>query len=176
VSESYLNRKCGEAILAGAGLRGVTLALREDIERDAVIAEARSWISTRFHHHAAVKGSGVDCAHLVAAVYTHCGVIDAPAIGFYTENWFQHETTERLQHAVAACCVPVDRPERGDLALFRFGHASAHAAIVTDWRGIIHADRTRMVVCEDYVDERGPLERRFTGWWSPKRWHPEAAP
>ena len=52
-------------------------------ERAAVITEARTWIGTRFHHNAAVKGSGVDCARLVAAVYTDCGVISAQSIAYY---------------------------------------------------------------------------------------------
>jgi len=140
-------------------------------ERIAVVAEARTWIGTRFHHAQAVKGAGVDCARLVAAVYTACGVIQVPAIGYYAPDWFLHETTERLERAVAECCVPVERPDRGDLALFRFGRASAHSAIVTAWPAIIHADRGVDRVREDAVDPDGPLGRRFVGAWSPAGWH-----
>ena len=139
--------------------------------RSMVVAEARSWLATRFHHGVAVKGSGVDCARLVAAVYTICGVIDPPCIGYYAPDWFKHETTERLERAIAECCVAVDRAEPGDVALFRFGNASAHAAIVTEWPRIIHADRGLGRVIEDEVEARGPLDRRFSGAWSPRRWH-----
>ena len=143
-------------------------------ERAEVITEARTWIGTRFHHNAAVKGSGVDCARLVAAVYTDCGVISAPSIAYYGANWFDHETAERLELKVAECCVRVDRAEPGDLALFKFGNASAHAAIVTGWPHFIHADRGLQRVVEDMADEHGPMMRRLTGFWSPRRWH-EAA-
>lgn len=145
------------------------------IERLTVVVEARSWLGTRFHHAQAVKGSGVDCARLVAAVYTAAGVIVPPVIGYYAPNWFLHESTERLERAVAECCVSVRDPEPGDVALFRFGHASAHAVIVTRWPQIIHADRGQGRVLEDVVEERGPLERRFVGCWSPRRWHEDAA-
>ncbi len=140
-------------------------------EREAVLIEARTWLSTRFHHGQAVKGAGVDCARLVASVYVTCGVVEPFTIGYYGDRWFEHETTERLLDAVRALCWPVDHAEPGDIALFRFGQAAAHAAIVTDWPNIIHADRGADRVREDVIEARGPLERRFVGAWSPRRWH-----
>jgi hypothetical protein len=44
-------------------------------ERQAVIAEARSWIGTPFHDRARVKGAGVDCLQLLIASYHAAGLL-----------------------------------------------------------------------------------------------------
>lgn len=142
-------------------------------ERTAVLIEAHSWRGTPFHHAAAVKGSGVDCAHLAAAVYERVGVLEDGKIGYYPQDWFQHEDAERLLECVSQFCIEVVRPETGDLVLFAFGRASAHVGIVTEWPEMIHADRTLQEVVTYVVEPEGPFARRLTGYWSPKRWHPE---
>lgn len=143
-------------------------------ERFVVVAEAGAWLGTPFHHHAAVKGSGVDCAHLAAAVYETAGVLEDGKIGFYAQDWFQHEDAERLLERVSQFCAKVEEPEPGDLALFAFGRASAHVGIVTSWPEMIHADRTFGEVMTHVVEPEGPFARRLTGFWSPKRWHHSA--
>jgi cell wall-associated NlpC family hydrolase len=140
-------------------------------EREAVVDEAASWKGTPFHHHAAVKGSGVDCAHLAAAVYEHAGVLEDGKIGYYGQDWYMHEDAERLLDRVSQFCVEVVNPQSGDLVLFAFGRASAHVGIVTSWPEIIHADRTLAEVVTYVVEPEGPFARRLTGFWSPKRWH-----
>lgn len=141
-------------------------------ERASVIEEAQSWLGTPFHHAAAVKGSGVDCAHLAAAVYETTGVLEDGKIGFYGQDWYMHEDAERLLDRVSQFCVKVEQPAFGDLALFAFGRASAHVGIVTQWPEIIHADRMFDEVVTYIVEPDGPFARRLTGFWSPKRWHP----
>jgi cell wall-associated NlpC family hydrolase len=141
------------------------------VQRWVVTALAKAWLGTPFHHHAAVKGSGVDCAHLVAAVYEEAGVLEDGKIGYYGQDWFLHEDGERLRERVAEFCVRVETPEAGDLALFMFGRASAHVGIVTEWPGMVHADRTRGEVVREVVEAEGPLQRRLTGFWSPRCWH-----
>ena len=44
--------------------------------RDAVVAEAKTWLGTPWRHMQRIKGVGVDCANLPAAVYEACGVIE----------------------------------------------------------------------------------------------------
>jgi NlpC/P60 family putative phage cell wall peptidase len=39
------------------------------IIRNTIIAEARSWIGTPYHHQAALKGVGCDCLGLVRGVW-----------------------------------------------------------------------------------------------------------
>jgi cell wall-associated NlpC family hydrolase len=144
------------------------------IDRWVVTALAKSWEGTPFHHAAAVRGSGVDCAHLAAAVYEDAGVLEDGKLGYYAPEWYVHEDAERLLLRVAEFCVKVERPEPGDLALFQFGRVTAHVAIVTEWPGVVHADRMRAQVIRDVIEPEGPLARRLRGFWSPRCWHPEA--
>lgn len=145
------------------------------VERWTVTALATRWLGTPWHHGAAVRGSGVDCAHLAAAVYEEAGILDTMKIGYYAPEWFLHEDAERLLDRVREFCVEVETPGAGDLALFAFGRASAHVGIVLRWPSMIHADRPRGVVTRETVEPEGPLARRLTGWWSPAPWHEEEA-
>ncbi len=66
-----------------------------DEQRKDVVAEARSWLGTPYHHAADVKGHGVDCAMLLVRVY--CDL--RPDRTFdprpYTRDWFLHRDEER---------------------------------------------------------------------------------
>jgi cell wall-associated NlpC family hydrolase len=139
-------------------------------ERFVVVAQATRWLDTPFHHAVAVRGHGVDCAHLAAAVYEAAGVIESKRLPYYSPEWYLHEDAERLLERVREFCVPVHRAACGDLALFTFGRASAHVGIVIEWPAMIHVDRSRGVVRE-VVEDDGPYARRLSGFWSPSRWH-----
>jgi cell wall-associated NlpC family hydrolase len=66
-----------------------------DAERAAVVAEARAWLRTPYHHMGRVKGAGVDCATLLAEIYARAGVVPAVAIPFYPPDWHLHRDAER---------------------------------------------------------------------------------
>ncbi len=55
--------------------------------RQAVIAEAVTWIGTPFHHAARVKGAGVDCLMLLAEVYERAGAAPHVVPPFYVQDW-----------------------------------------------------------------------------------------
>lgn len=107
-------------------------------QRRAVIAEARSWIGTPYHHMAQVRGAGVDCAMFPAAVYAAAGIIAPPEIGFYPPDWHLHRGAERYLERVVAYAAEIDAPEPGDFVLWRIGRAFAHGAIVVAWPRIVH--------------------------------------
>ena len=108
--------------------------------RDAVVAEAKTWIGTPFHHAARIKGAGVDCLMLLAEVYERAGVtagrINPP---FYVPDWHLHRDAERYMEGLLRYARPVDAPETGDVALFRFGRTYSHGAVVIEWPRLIHA-------------------------------------
>ena len=58
-----------------------------DTERAAVVAEARQWLRTPYHHMGRVRGAGVDCATLLAEVYARAGMVEPVAIEFYPPDW-----------------------------------------------------------------------------------------
>lgn len=66
----------------------------------AVVAEAKSWIGTPYHHMARVKGVGCDCLTLLAAVYHKAGVIPTIEIPYYPPDWHLHRSAERYLYGL----------------------------------------------------------------------------
>lgn len=112
---------------------------RSNALRTAVIQEAAEWIGTPYHHAARVKGAGVDCLQILAAVYRATGVIGDVEIPYYVADWHLHRDAERYMEGLLQYAHPVDAPLPGDIALFRFGRTYSHGAIVTEWPRLIHA-------------------------------------
>jgi cell wall-associated NlpC family hydrolase len=141
--------------------------MTEAEERIAVVREARSWIGTPYHHAARVKGVGVDCAMLLAAVYEEAGLVSPILFERYPPGWMLHRDAERLLDAVEARAFPVEEPGApGDLLVYRYGRAFAHGAIIVEWPVIIHAVQRAGVIL-DKVDGAtlcGRERKLFTLW------------
>jgi NlpC/P60 family putative phage cell wall peptidase len=118
----------------------------------AVVAEARGWIGTPYHHRAAVKGAGVDCARLLIEVYAAVGVIEAFDPGDYPPDWHLHRDQERYVAAIARFAAEIApdpasiRP--ADVVVWRYGRTFSHGGVVTGepgrapasgWPWIVHA-------------------------------------
>lgn len=169
-----------------------------EAERARVVAEARGWLRTPYHHMGRIRGAGVDCATLLAEVYARAGVLPGVDVPFYPPDWHLHRDSERyldfvLAHAVEislashdgsrpnsplACAARVPNP--ADLALWRFGRCFSHGAIVIDWPLVIHAYAGRGCVLEDaakahwlaYLGGRrgGAQQPRPVRFFTLKRW------
>lgn len=61
--------------------------MTEQEQRAAVVAEARTWLGTPYHHEACVKGAGVDCGMLLRAVYIATGVMPKFEVESYPRDW-----------------------------------------------------------------------------------------
>ena len=116
---------------------------------EAVIEEAKTWLRTPFHHHAAIKGVGVDCAHLLRAVYVAAGAVEHFEIQEYPADWFMHKHEEIFAGYMDACGARLvdEKPKPADVVLYRFGHCFSHGAIVVEWPLIIHAYFRAGMVC-----------------------------
>lgn len=125
-----------------------------DEQRAAILAEARSWIGTPFHHRARIKGSGVDCAQLVIAVYSACGLIEEFEPADYPPDWHLHRDEERFLNYVVERARQVESPEPGDLILMQFGRCYSHGAILVDDATCIHAFVGRGVELGDLAEWR----------------------
>lgn len=121
----------------------------EQVERQRVIAVAQSYLRTPYHHAGRVKGVGVDCLTLLALVYSESGLIDTPEIPHYPPDWHLHRSTERYLNGLLQYTREVPVPQPGDIALWRFGRAFSHGAIVIQWPQIIHAYVGSGCVLED---------------------------
>lgn len=121
----------------------------EHSQRAAVVAEARSWIGTPYHHRGRVKGAGVDCAMLPAEVYAACGLIPRLDVEYYPPDWHMHRSAQRYLERVMEYAEEVADPLPGDMAMYFYGQAFAHGAIVIGWPGIIHAVLNAQVMEDD---------------------------
>ena len=150
-----------------------------DAERAAVVAEARAWLRTPYHHMGRVKGAGVDCATLLAEVYARAGIVPPVAIPFYPPDWHLHRDAERylgfvLEHAREIAAAPLP----ADIALWRFGRCFSHGAIVIGWPIVIHAYAGKGCILEDasrarwlsQIDERGSAQQRPVKFFRLKHW------
>lgn len=122
-----------------------------------IVACALAWRGTRFVHQGAVKGVGVDCLQLVAAVGRESGALPAdfalPTV--YPRGWFLRDS--RYVDLLLPYLAPIEgTPEPGDVALFRVGRAPAHAGIVVAWPRVVHADPEAGVVVTDALDGGTP--------------------
>ena len=135
-------------------------------QRQAVVAEALTWLRTPYEHQARVKGAGVDCGQLLAGVFAAVGVIPDPEIAAYPHDWHQHRSEERYLANVERFAHQVERdPLPGDIVLFRFDLAISHGAIVVAWPTIIHSYLRQGVVLDDAVRNH-VLRSAQVGVWS----------
>jgi len=157
-------------------------------QRAMVVAEARTWLRTPYHHNQRLKGAGVDCANLPAAVYAAVGLIPEIPPEEYPAQWHLHRDQERylgrvLDHATEFAGPPdagagnpnemgACAPGPGDFVLWKVGRCWAHGAIVIEWPVIIHAaaragavilgDALRDAFDKKLLTDREP--RYFTLW------------
>lgn len=144
--------------------------MTEEEQREAVVAEAESWVGTPYHHIARIKGVGVDCATLSGEVYARAGIVPPQEIPFYPAQWFLHRSAELYMEHVQRYATEFNGPMKpGDLVLFKIGRCFAHGAIVTrsGWPNIIHADIECGLVLVARADGGRLAERQkkfFTCW------------
>lgn len=133
-------------------------------QRAAVESEALRWEGTPYHHHARIRGVGVDCAQILAAVYEAVGLVPPTDLGQYAPDWHLHRSEEVYLRNVAAYCVRTDTPGQGDIAVFKYGRCYSHGGILLASGEILHAYIGRGVVRSYPYEE--PLQGRDCIYWT----------
>lgn len=144
-------------------------------ERAAVVAEAQTWLRTPYHHHAAKRGGGVDCAYLLLEVYVDAGLIERFDPGHYPDDWMMHRDEERYLETIERFArrrlADDEIPGPGDVATWQFGRCFSHGAIVTAWPHVIHAYAKSGWVEESDVTQDGWLMTLKSGRPRPLRFY-----
>jgi NlpC/P60 family putative phage cell wall peptidase len=114
-----------------------------------IVAEARSWIGTPYHHQARAKGVGVDCAGLVIGIARELGMVapdfDISGYARRPDGWsFLSWSDQHMRRIPRAQMGP------GSCVVVRFDQHPQHIGIVGDYvhggLSIIHAIQGRGVV------------------------------
>lgn len=115
------------------------------ITPDAIVAEARAWLGTPFHHQQSLKGVGCDCIGLVAGVAEALGVPEAAAwkADPLFRGYGREPNPRRLLEACAKYLdeIPLQAVRLGDILQFTFVREPMHFAIVSqlDPRYVVHS-------------------------------------
>ena len=113
--------------------------------RADLIAEARRWIGTPFHHQARLRGVGADCIGLLVGAAQACGYgpIDVPTN--YPATPVPAMLFAALERSGVVDPIPVEDAVAADVALFAVAGQPTHFGLLTDV-GWIHADISYGVV------------------------------
>lgn len=129
--------------------------------REEVVNEALTWEGTPYHHHGRIKGVGVDCAQLPAAVYEAVGLI--PHVNpKYSEQWMMSRDEELYLSYVFPHAREITRDQigPGDFVIWRWGRTFSHGAIVIEPPMVLHAVISAGSVVRANMDEEEELRRR----------------
>lgn len=148
-------------------------SLTSDLQRAAVVAEARSWIGTPYHNCADIKGVGVDCGMLLVRVFVDTGLCPPFDPRPYPIDWHLHRSDERYLGFVFERCCEVAGPLAGDVMVLRYGRSYSHGGIVTRPQPltIVHAFHPARRVLEEDVAHNSALldamrKPRFFSYWA----------
>ena len=111
--------------------------------RDAIVAAARAWLGTPYHHQASVRGVGADCLGLVRGVWRDVYGVDAELPPAYSRDWAEATGEETLLGAASRHLARIDAREAraGDVLIFRLrpGLIAKHTGIFATPDSFIHA-------------------------------------
>ncbi|MFM9887566.1 MAG: NlpC/P60 family protein, partial [Burkholderiales bacterium] len=102
--------------------------------RAAIVALARAWIGTPYHHQASRIGAGVDCIGLVRGVWREIYGREPEALPGYGRDWAEASGTETLIEAARRNLVEIGIADLkpGDVVVFRYrpGVIAKHTGIL----------------------------------------------
>jgi NlpC/P60 family putative phage cell wall peptidase len=108
-----------------------------------IVAIARAWLGTPYHHQASVRGAGCDCIGLVRGIWRELYGREAQAVPAYTRDWAESSGRETLIEAGRRHLVEIAPSEAapGTVLVFRYRGTTIakHAAILATPDTIIHA-------------------------------------
>jgi NlpC/P60 family putative phage cell wall peptidase len=128
---------------------------------DKIVAEARTWIGTKWGHQKMIKGLRCDCSGLVR------GVIETVTGERYGDLWeYSHRPDARFLIKMLNkyfTRISTNEMRLGDILLFKVDNNPQHLAIKTD-KGMIHsyAVGPRRVEEVSFAD---PWPERLVGVW-----------
>lgn len=112
--------------------------------------EAQLWVGTPFVAHSCVRGAGVDCVHLAAALYEKAAFLKPIEWPAYALDGGQHNPVSQLLTWLKSRedfreLTLKSEMGPGDLVCFRFGMSEHHCGVLLGYYRFIHARNRRTV-------------------------------
>ena len=127
-------------------------------QSDKIVALARGWIGTPYHHQGSTVGAGCDCLGLVRGVYRDLVGRDAETPPPYSRDWAEAAGVETLLAAARRHLVEIApaAATAGDVVVFRFRRTAMakHVGILTSPDSMVHA-----------TESAPATEIALTPWW-----------
>ena len=103
---------------------------------DAIIACARGWLGTPYHHQGSVRGAGCDCLGLIRGVWRALYGPEPEVLPPYSRDWGNATGSETLLSAACRHLIPlgsVTDARPGDVLVFRMRDkgVAKHAGILS---------------------------------------------
>jgi len=125
-----------------------------------ILLEAESWLNTPYHHQAKLKGVGVDCCNLIAAIAENTGLIPPIELKPYSLQWHLHSSQEMMlqlleEHGCRRIDVDmndIDSWPLGSILCFQYGRACSHMGLLVEDHQVIHASIETNKVVKHYLD------------------------
>jgi cell wall-associated NlpC family hydrolase len=121
----------------------------QQLVREQVVLEARSWKGTPYRLGQGLKGAGVDCARIIAEVFIACGIWQREDFGVFSHDWFQHTREEkymfrllrRATKTMEGASYVSTLADPGNIVLSKVAGSKVynHGGIVTKWPYVIQA-------------------------------------
>ncbi|MBB4212677.1 NlpC/P60 family putative phage cell wall peptidase [Rhodothalassium salexigens DSM 2132] len=117
-------------------------------EPDTIVALARRWLGTPWHHQGRVRGVGVDCAGLVIGVARDLGLDPVDVTGYG-----RRPDSDDLVRLIRAHLIeiPLAEAQPAAVLLMRIDGRAQHLGILTDV-GLLHAYALARRVVEHRID------------------------
>jgi NlpC/P60 family putative phage cell wall peptidase len=133
--------------------------IQHQIRAESVVVEARSWVGTPYHDHAALKGVGCDCLGLMVGLYRNLIGPLPIEIPPYRGDWADAQTGDLLIEAgrkLFTTRKSSDSYQAADILVFRLRPdlAAKHLALVSGPDTMIHA-----------YERAGVVEATLAPWW-----------
>lgn len=107
--------------------------VRQQVTGQRIVAEARTWIGTKFVWQASVKGVGADCKGLVFGVARELGLPEAETFHAQVADYGIRVPVKLLREGMASVFDPVawDDRQPGDVMLLKLRSIPMHLAILS---------------------------------------------
>jgi len=132
------------------------------VNRADIVAAARGWIGTPYHHQASCREAGADCLGLLRGVWRECVGDEPEAAPPYSADWAEAHGAETLLGAVQRHFVPAPAVRPGSVLVFRWKAVAPakHVGIAVGGGRFVHAYDSAGRVAEGTLG--APWLRRLT--------------